>query len=41
MRLASLTRLRKRIFSSLTPCERRTSMALMHEPPVAMSRELG
>lgn len=28
-------RLRKRMRSSLTPCSRRTSMALRHEPPVA------
>lgn len=28
-------RLRKRMRSSLTPCSRRTSIALRHEPPVA------
>lgn len=33
--LSVLTRLMNRIFSSLQPCSRRTSIALMHEPPVA------
>lgn len=33
--LRALTRLRKRIFSSLTPWSLRTSIALRHEPPVA------
>jgi hypothetical protein len=30
-----LTRFKKMILSSLTPCDMSTSIALMHEPPVA------